>query len=122
MRAIKFRAFDTLQGGKFEYWDSKTNKYDGIFWDMIKNKSFKEPNEFTGLKDKNGVEIYEGDILKVELFSKMFFISFGKSEKWGACFCIESFNSITFLTKNCSDTSEVIGNIYQNAELLQAVA
>jgi uncharacterized phage protein (TIGR01671 family) len=75
--------------------------------------------EFTGLKDKNGIDIYEGDILKVELFTKLFFISFGKSEKWGACFCVESNNSITFLTKNWADTSEVIGNISQNPELLQ---
>ena len=75
--------------------------------------------QFTGLTDKNGVEIYENDIIKVDIFTKPYSVSFGKSEKWGACFCVQSFNSITFLTKNWADTCEVIGNIHDNPELLQ---
>ena len=74
--------------------------------------------QFTGLTDKNGVKIFEGDILSVEIFTKPYVVSFGKSEKWGACFCVQSFNSITFLTKNWSDSSEVIGNIHDNPELV----
>lgn len=61
---IEYRAWDTLQGGKFEYWNPKTDKYGGIFWTMIKNKSFKEPQKYTCHHDVEGTKIYEGDIVE----------------------------------------------------------
>jgi len=131
-REIKFRAWDTLQGGKFEYWDSKTNKYDGIFWEMIKNKSFKEPNEFTGLKDKNGKEIYEGDVLNKKTtfennmadkrFQPATQVNVGFND---GCFIDTNtmqnlFDSIRTISSFCPKTwteYEIIGNIYANPEL-----
>ncbi len=75
--------------------------------------------QFTGLRDKNGKEIYEGDIIR--------FCKGQKKDKsghwvddtedrvviWPHC----GF-SISDLSK-CEDSIEVIGNIYENPELLK---
>lgn len=70
----------------------------------------------TSLKDKNGRLIYEGDIVKDLIIPEIFYIV-----KWfNSGFYLESTISGSFLKFN--DTQqEVIGNIYENPELLSEV-
>lgn len=68
----------------------------------------------TGLKDKNGKLIYEGDIVKDLIMSGIFYIV-----KWfNSGFYLESTISGSFL-KFDDTQQEVIGNIYENPELLE---
>lgn len=74
--------------------------------------------QFTGITDRNGKKIFEGDIIKTDLFGKNHFISFGKSAKWGQCFCVQSNNSIIYLTEIYAKSSDIIGDLHSNPELL----
>lgn len=68
---------------------------------------------WTGLKDKNGVEIYEGDIVAYKADRRCIFeVKFGK----------RFIDSIQFIGWNIDEPAsdyEVIGNIYENPELLE---
>ena len=120
MREIKFKAWDKVNREMIP-WNRLLNGYN------LRNV-FMRPEmcglilmQYTGLKDKNGVEIYEGDIVETvyngEVFAGVvvydlsevdFKITDGK-EKYGRNF--------QYLAGN--DENEVIGNIYENKDLLE---
>ena len=130
MRTIKFRVWD----GKYMDYDVWVNSC-GAFGDS--EKKYNTPNieissyhnksiimQFTGLHDKNGREIYEGDIVS---YKRNVGNWTGKSlttiheiiftEEINA-FVMKDNSGYIKLRKHLGYEYEVIGNIYENAELL----
>jgi uncharacterized phage protein (TIGR01671 family) len=117
MREIKFRAFLKKHKVITKIIILHFN-LNFIFHDHIEDNSISyfediELMQFTGILDKNGKEIYEGDIV---LFSdwKPKVIAF--KDKSFAGFTLK--NTDLFLTTYDSERMEVIGNIYENPDLL----
>lgn len=110
MREIKFRAWDK-EIHKFKYpdlWDSS----------MPSNwRDWYELMQYTGLKDKNGKEIFEGDIVKYKSPSDC-----GIEEiKWNGESISLSYSSQGLKTlMSINFVFEVIGNIYEDEHLLEA--
>lgn len=131
---------------KFRVWDKKTKSILNIerwhvedeYFDLIEpNKSVADPNanrvwrrqsdiilmQSTGLFDTNGVEIFEGDVVETIYSEKLFtgvivydqeetdFKATNGRNEYGNNFC--------YLGGN--DSNIVIGNVYENPNLLESV-
>ena len=71
--------------------------------------------QFTGLHDKNGKEIYEGDIMKTDSGSRQYR---RLPHDDLASFCFRFSPEHASLSLDCAAAFEVIGNIYENPDLL----
>jgi len=121
MREIKFRAWNH-EMDRYEYYgvvqfegsivsDWGADKYDWIV------------EQFTGLLDKNGKEIYEGDIIQDSTFKdRGSYIMAVEWEKEAASFVLtrKGWAFRHYFYESCDPNDcEVIGNIYESPELLK---
>lgn len=80
--------------------------------------------QYTGLTDKNGKEIYEGDILQPERFKRIKFYNFPVVYSEGVFRCSGKLSGFDTLRESLAHARKagneflVIGNIYENPELL----
>ena len=114
-REIQFRAWDKVDK-KFIYFMLCNNHYEltGIEHnESLSKHDLEDWQQFTGLKDKNGVEIYEGDIVKVNipLNSGVFEMKWNNNGFW-----LDHKDGI--YTAPNKEYLKVIGNKWENPELL----
>jgi len=116
MREIKFRAWIK---NKMKQWDleffsdmSPVTGYGSEFPDKDDPEIILM--QFTGLKDKNGKDVWEGDLIKY--YNDILIVEYDEST---ASFQM-GFSSFVLDQEVCSyDDIEVIGNIYENPELIK---
>ena len=139
-REIKFRTWDTeykefsewtnrdpffsTSNGKMFFWE-RTRKEDGSYGGDIVMEDTGDRfvlQQYTGLKDSKGKEIYEGDIVKGYCLNNGLQICVIGFDTFGIYYTkIKDYPSEPY--ENCAilaqEYSEIIGNIFENPELLK---
>lgn len=123
-REIKFRAWLTEDNRMVPWerlWLELEDGYGGVFEQGERKEDMTsdfELMQYTGLKDKNGVEIYESDVIRFkDLTYKDAPERIGVVQFRNGSFCISTEFTTNYAWLNYE--REVIGNIYENVDLLE---
>lgn len=121
VREIKFRAWDTKKERMMYYpfgvgltmlpGDKETICFQGDSVQVHPQSELYKVTQFTGLKDKNGKEIYEGDIIEQTFF--------GDDVSKTIIIVKDVVFDNSILYPGSSKENEVIGNVYENPELIK---
>ena len=125
MRTIKFRAWDSYLNEMYD-WNKLIKLQEKQFLTLtnVLNNFVSHiiPMQFTGLKDKNGKEVYEGDIFILNMDDDEWHDYVEYREKEGKFELNKFVKAVTDLQlkdvikfENC----EIIGNIHENPELIK---
>ena len=127
MREIKFRAWNKEkhimvykdEDDSSDYWDGVNCSNIGMVNYCLKNNNEYEWMQYTGLKDKSAKPIYEGDIVSEggEYIGEVFY---SNGAFW---YCKDNWWPVQHMRDGVSShfSGEIIGNIYENPELLRDV-
>lgn len=123
-RELKFRAWDKVRKKMFYKLaiESGVNEINAWFGDRFSAKYWTFM-QYTGIKDKNGKEIYEGDVVRQVNYRSDRGVSGRKYviewKPFNASFGLRWVNHDFWLSFNQTRHNvEVIGNIYENPELV----
>lgn len=119
MREIKFRVWDNE---KNNFWgEGRSLSLVSLVSDSLVNDDSTVLEQYTSLKDMNGVEVYEGDVVQYGEDKDFRFVVIFKH----GCFYSHNLLGERFMTDSLlgslvmSDKIEVIGNIHEHPELLE---
>lgn len=124
-RVIRFRAWDSIKSKMLsaddfiimygEGWEERKT-LDPLAVHLVENVSPLELMQFTGLTDKNGVEIYEGDVVFLEdAYQPNFIVRWGNSG-W---VLFDGKDGVLHDDRDeFLESVEIIGNIHQHPELI----
>lgn len=152
MREIKFRGM-RMRGTKgcIIYGDLRNSQGDFYIYPINDRSAYEVKPEtigqYTGLKDKNGKEIYEGDVLHIKQYENNGYRLFGTDVNFPNCFTLDECkgkllregNELVYFSEGCMCVGdmfisalfgdmkysypifefEIIGNIHDNPELIK---
>lgn len=131
LKELKFRAWVEKPGTDLRYF-----RYFGLNTMLPNDISVVAYNQYTGLLDKNGREIYEGDILRFRSYPEQVqtyeLVGEVRYSEWG-CYCVDEIKAlrwegfhgwvppptVNYFVNRPGQEWEVIGNVYENPELLK---
>ncbi|EHG1776141.1 hypothetical protein J3051_000044 [Listeria monocytogenes] len=123
MRAIEFRAWDK---------EVKEMDYNPSVIEIWQNKPINEQfrleseeklvwMQYTGLKDKNGKNIFEGDIVDISVYDRLDWSSIkGKVVFLNGAWLVEDIGHFAITLQSETNEIEIIGNVHENLGLWEA--